>query len=166
LGLGANYLFGQKYTSPPRAVPQAQAGLYAGNPPVIKANPSVAQQNPAVVPVQANPALLPAQPNPVVPVAAPTGAPAPVPVQTAPVVMPPPDHYSVLGVTRNSNSKTIKNSYNRIKNAMSKKNTKQELKQSVNLAYTTLSNSTKRKTYNSSINDWLKKNPPAAPRAN
>jgi hypothetical protein len=105
-------------------------------------------------------------PNPTI--AAPTGAPAQLPAQVGQPAMPPPppDYYSVLGVTRNSNSKIIKNSYNRIKNAMSKKNTKPELKQSVDLAYSTLSNSTKRKTYNSSINDWLKKNPPAAPRAN
>jgi len=150
LGLGANYLFGQKYTAPanPAYVPKAQAGLYADNQVGIKHDQPVIQQPQAL--------------------AAATGAPPLAPAQvTQPIIQPPPaDHYAVLGVKRNSNSKTIKNSYNRIKNAMSKKNTKQELKQSVDMAYNTLTNSNKRKTYNSSINDWLKKNPPSVPKAN
>ena len=136
LGLGAGYLYGQKQTQPIYVNP----GIAAG--PQVAVQQPLAQQPLAQQQVQKQPL---AQKQQV-------------------AQQPPPDYYTALGVKRNANVNSIKKSYTALKNAIAKQPTKpgiNTLKTSVNAAYDTLTNVTKRKAYNTQVDDWVKTHIPS-----
>jgi len=153
LGLGANYLYGNQY-SQPVTVSTEQAGIVAG--------PSVIRQPATTVPAfSQNPGLatVPALPQATAPAAAPA----------QPTIMPPPDYYAILGVPRTSTNSAIKTAYTTIKTAMAKIPTKAGTNsgnKDLEAAYATLSDATKRKVYDTEVDEWVKAHPPIPSKSN